>query len=145
VARGLQRLCLGAGPAGHATSAPPARGPPAAQSPIEAARLAARRGQPGSGHPGGLYARSRHANYFGELVFWLGSFVAGLPAILAAGVPLLARARRATAASLGLAGIVFIMLSATKRLEGRQAEKWRPSAAYDKYYLSSNALVPKLL
>ena len=35
--------------------------------------------------------------------------------------------------------------SATKRLEGKQAAKYRPSAAYDKYYLSSNALLPRLV
>lgn len=48
------------------------------------------------------------------------------------------------------------MLSATKRLEGKQAEKYRPSvqksasevqdtAAYDEYLKSSNALIPRLL
>ena len=45
---------------------------------------------------------------------------------------------------LGIAGIFFIMLSATKRLEGKQAEKYRPSAAYDSYFLSTNALIPRL-
>lgn len=94
---------------------------------------------------GGLYAVSRHANYLGEIVFWLGSFVAGLPSLAAAGVPLLGRGLRLISSSLGLAGIVFIMLSATKRLEARQAEKHRPSAWFDKYYLSSGALLPKLL
>ena len=86
----------------------------------------------------------RSANYLGEMVFWLGSFLAGLPAILVAGVPLHVRCLRAISSGLGLAGIFFIMLSATKRLEGRQAEKYRPSASYDNYYMSTNALLPRL-
>jgi steroid 5-alpha reductase family enzyme len=96
-------------------------------------------------YTGGLYARSRHANYFGEIVFWAGSFVAGLPALFAAGLPLVSRALRLVASGLGLYGIVFIMLSATKRLEGRQAAKHRPSAAFDKWFTASNALMPRLL
>lgn len=79
----------------------------------------------------------------------MGSFVAGLPALVAGGVPLYVRALRALASGLGLAGILFIMLSATKRLEGRQADAYRkvggvPSKYYDAYYEGSNALVPKL-
>ena len=100
-------------------------------------------------YTGGLYATSRHANYFGEMAFWLGSFLAGLPAIFAAGVPLYVRALRSVASGLGLAGIFFIMLSATRRLEGKQTEKYRfvggiPTKYYDEYYEKSNPLIPKL-
>ena len=109
-------------------------------------KMALRRdGKPDELYKGGLYASSRHANYLGEMVFWLGSFIAGVPAIFAPGVSLLSKALRAVSVSLGLAGIFFIMLSATKRLETRQAEKYRPSAAYDKYYMSTGALLPKLM
>lgn len=93
---------------------------------------------------GGVYAKSRHANYAGEVLFWMGSFVAGLPAISVPGVTLLTRAARFVASGLGLAGIVFIMLSATKRLEGKQAEKYGSSAWYTQYVGSSGSLVPKL-
>ncbi|EOD20752.1 hypothetical protein EMIHUDRAFT_441490 [Emiliania huxleyi CCMP1516] len=93
---------------------------------------------------GGLYAQSRHANYLGELVFWTGSFLAGAPSIAAAaGLPLWARALRLVAASLGLAGIFFIMTSATKRLEGKQREKYGAEAEYAEYLASTNALLPK--
>mmetsp|Transcript_718 Transcript_718/g.2121 ORF Transcript_718/g.2121 Transcript_718/m.2121 type:complete len:322 (+) Transcript_718:25-990(+) len=93
---------------------------------------------------GGLYAQSRHANYLGELVFWTGSFFAGAPSIAAAaGLPLWARALRLVAASLGLAGIFFIMTSATKRLEGKQREKYGAEAEYAEYLASTNALLPK--
>ena len=56
-------------------------------------------GQTDELYVGGVWAASRHANYFGELVFWLGSFIAGLPALVAAGTPLYVRALRAAAAS----------------------------------------------
>jgi len=84
------------------------------------------------------------------MVFWFGSFVAGLPAIFTAAVPLFVRVLRAISSGLGLAGIFFIMLSATKRLEGKQAEKYRavggvPTKMYDDYYKNSNALVPKII
>eukprot|EP00316_Scyphosphaera_apsteinii_P005110 CAMPEP_0119307644 /NCGR_PEP_ID=MMETSP1333-20130426/8082_1 /TAXON_ID=418940 /ORGANISM="Scyphosphaera apsteinii, Strain RCC1455" /LENGTH=285 /DNA_ID=CAMNT_0007311233 /DNA_START=93 /DNA_END=950 /DNA_ORIENTATION=- len=108
-------------------------------------KMALRRdGKPDELFTGGLYSSSRHANYFGEMVFWLGSFLAGTPAIFAAGVSLQVRILRSIASGLGLAGIWFIMLSATKRLEAKHAERYRPSAVYDKYFTSSNALLPRL-
>ena len=100
-------------------------------------------GKPDELFTGGLYASSRHANYFGEITFWVGSFIAGLPALVMPGMPL-TTLLRIICSGLGLSGIVFIMLSATKRLEAKQAEKYRPSAAFDEYFLSSNALLPKL-
>eukprot|EP00310_Coccolithus_braarudii_P016422 CAMPEP_0183342184 /NCGR_PEP_ID=MMETSP0164_2-20130417/8338_1 /TAXON_ID=221442 /ORGANISM="Coccolithus pelagicus ssp braarudi, Strain PLY182g" /LENGTH=323 /DNA_ID=CAMNT_0025512697 /DNA_START=286 /DNA_END=1260 /DNA_ORIENTATION=- len=102
-------------------------------------------GKPDELYTGGVYGASRHANYMGEIAFWVGSFVAGLPAVLAAGLPLHVRALRAVASGLGLAGIVFIMTSATKRLEGRQADKWGSTNAYQTYVQTSNSLLPKLL
>jgi steroid 5-alpha reductase family enzyme len=97
-------------------------------------------------YTGGVYAKSRHANYLGEMAFWLGSFIAGLPAIfVGVGVPLSVRLVRALNASLGLAGIMFIMLSATKRLEGKQAVKYGTSGkeGYERYCQSSGSLLPK--
>lgn len=73
-------------------------------------------------YTGGLYAYLRHANYAGEVLFWAGSFGMGLPALFMPGMPLWARGLRLVCSGLGLAGIVFIMTSATKRLEGKQAE-----------------------
>ena len=109
-------------------------------------------------YTGGLYAISRHANYLGEIVFWVGSFMMGAPALLVGagagwGAAAIALGRIA-ASGLGLAGIVFIMLSATKRLEGRQAES-APSVwpvlmadgeldSYEKYVARTSKLVPFL-
>ena len=43
--------------------------------------------QPNELYKGGLYGYSRHANYLGEILFWIGSWLAGFPAITAAAVP----------------------------------------------------------
>ena len=101
-------------------------------------------GKPDALYTSGVYAQSRHANYFGELVFWTGSFLMGVPAVFAAG-PLYKLALRAVASGLGLAGIYFIMLSATKRLEGRQAESYGGTSAYEEYVKTSGKLLPKLV
>ena len=57
----------------------------------------------------------------GEILFWLGSVVMGLPAI-ASSSTWTALAARSVCALLGTSGIVFIMKSATARLEKRQEE-----------------------
>ena len=41
--------------------------------------------------------------------------------------------------------IFFIMLSATKRLEGKQKEKYGSDGTYEAYCSSSNPLLPRLL
>jgi len=92
----------------------------------------------------GVYSRSRHANYAGEILFWVGSFIAGAPAISAVGLSLATRASRTVCSALGLYGIIFIMLSATKRLEGRQQDKYGATPEYEAYLESTNALFPKV-
>ena len=61
-----------------------------------------------TGPMGGLYASCRHPNYFGEVLFWFGLFVAGLPSFGSQVIPY-------TAGGLGLWGIYGIMSGATKR------------------------------
>ena len=112
-----------------------------------------RTGQADRPFTGGLYRYSRHANYLGEIVFWAGSLVAGLPSLIAPGAPLITRATRAVTMLLGLLGIVSIMLAATKRLEGKQkanaATIWPvigPDGeldSYTKYVARSGALFPR--
>jgi steroid 5-alpha reductase family enzyme len=103
---------------------------------------------------GGVYTACRHPNYLGEMAFWTGSFLLGLPAILAqaSSLPVWRTGLRVAYSGLGLTGIVFIMLSATKRLEARQAAN-APTAwpvltksgevdSYSKYVARSCSLVP---
>lgn len=103
---------------------------------------------------GGVYAACRHPNYLGEMAFWIGSFLLGLPAILAQApsLPIWRTGLRLIYSGMGLAGIIFIMLSATKRLEARQAAN-APTAwpvltkagevdSYAKYVSRSCSLVP---
>ena len=76
------------------------------------------------GPMGGLYASCRHPNYFGEVLFWFGLFVAGLPSFGSQVIPY-------TAGGLGLWGIYGIMSGATKRLDGKQADKYGGQPVYD--------------
>lgn len=110
-------------------------------------------GQADRNYVGGPFRFSRHANYLGEIIFWVGATLAGLPAIVAPGTALATRALRLLSMALGCYGIVFIMLSATARLEKKQAaaaaSKWPVLRAdgeldsYDDYVARSGKLLPK--
>jgi len=79
-----------------------------------------------AGPTGGLYAVSRHPNYLGEVVYWVGLFLGGAASF----------GWNPTAwicSSLGLYGIVSIMGNATKRLEKIQSEKYSGQKKYDDY------------
>jgi hypothetical protein len=91
-----------------------------------------------------------------RIVFWVGATLAGLPSLLAPELSLLTRLLRALSMGFGLSGIVFIMLSATKRLEKKQAERapstWpvlkkdgavRQQAAQTHNYKPSTTLKPR--
>lgn len=78
------------------------------------------------GPTGGFYQLCRHPNYLGEVLFWLGLYIGGIPSFgskVAAWI----------CTSLGLTGIVFIMKGATKRLDKQQAEKYSGEPKYDDY------------
>ena len=84
---------------------------------------------------GGLFAISRHANYLGELMFWYGLMVGGLPSFGASPTPYIC-------SLIGIAGITFIMLGATRRLEEKQLRNYGGQASYDEWVASSSALWP---
>jgi len=75
------------------------------------------------GPTGGLYRMSRHPNYLGEILFWAGMFLGGIPAFGKNVVAWLA-------GSIGLWGIVSIMIGATKRLDEKQADRYESQLAY---------------
>uniref|UniRef100_A0A7S2EY63 Steroid 5-alpha reductase C-terminal domain-containing protein n=1 Tax=Trieres chinensis TaxID=1514140 RepID=A0A7S2EY63_TRICV len=90
------------------------------------------------GPTGGLYRLCRHPNYLGEVMFWAGLYLGGLPSF---GKNLLAWA----AATLGFYGIFGIMTGATKRLDEKQAEKYDGQLAYKAWRGDvKGALLPSL-
>ena len=87
-----------------------------AQSPASAAAF--------RGPTHGLYGITRHPNYTGEVIYWVGIFVAGLPAF---GNSIIAW----LCSTAGLYGIVSIMRGATKSLEKKQQEKYGGEPKYE--------------
>lgn len=77
-----------------------------------------------SGPFGGVYRITRHPNYTGEVVFWTGILIAGLPTFgksIAGYVSSL----------LGYVGIIKIMTGANASLEKRQGENYGGQDAYE--------------
>lgn len=98
------------------------------------ARLKAR--NPQSFVATGLYGVVRCPNYLGEMIFWLGNFIAGLAAYQSLGNWLLALA--------GLVCIELIMLGSARRLEIKQAERYAGDADYASYVRRVPILFPLL-
>jgi len=105
-------------------------------------------------YTGGVYSVCRHPNYLGEMAFWCGCFLLGVPAIVAqaSSLAIWRTGLRLVSSGLGLSGILFIMLAATKRLEARQAanapSSWPVLAkdgevdSYSKYVARTFSLLP---
>jgi steroid 5-alpha reductase family enzyme len=72
----------------------------------------------------GVYRWTRHPNYTGEVLFWSGLWLAGMPSF---GSSIVAW----VASTAGLYGIVSIMRGAANKLEQRQAEKYRGQPKYE--------------
>lgn len=83
----------------------------------------------------GLYKVCRHPNYLGEILFWVGLYVAGVPAMLTRPITFVP-------SSLGLLFIVKLMTSAAKRGDKKQAEKYADNAEYKSWVESTCSLVP---
>jgi len=78
------------------------------------------------GPTGGFYKLCRHPNYLGELIWWFGLAMAGAPSYGKDPIPWVC-------SILGLYGIYGIMSGATKRLDGKQQEKYGGQENYDAY------------
>ncbi len=82
----------------------------------------------------GLYAWVRCPNYLGEILFWLGNFVAG--------VGFYAGWAAALLALVGFVCLLLIMLGSAKRLEETQDGRYGKLADYQAYVRSTPVLFP---
>jgi steroid 5-alpha reductase family enzyme len=82
----------------------------------------------------GLYRVVRFPNYFGEILLWTGSWIAGIPfySTWAAWIISL----------VGLVCIVLIMLGSAKRLEAKQSVRYGTDPEFTEYERSVPILIP---
>ncbi len=83
----------------------------------------------------GLWSRSRHPNYFGEIVLWSGIAIMALP--------VLAGWQFVTLISPFFVALLLIRVSGIPLLEKRGEEKWGSDAAYRSYVENTPVLVPR--
>ena len=84
----------------------------------------------------GLWSRSRHPNYFGEIVLWLGIALIALPVL--SGWQLI------TMISPVFVAFLLIKVSGVKMLEEGAQKRWGDDPAYQQYVDSTPVLIPRL-
>jgi steroid 5-alpha reductase family enzyme len=84
----------------------------------------------------GLFQWVRCPNYLGEILFWVGSWLAG--------AAFFATPLAWIVAGIGLVGIVYIMLGSTRRLELAQEQRYGDQAEYQQYIQTVPVLFPYL-
>lgn len=84
----------------------------------------------------GLWSRSRHPNYFGEIVLWLGVAVIAFPALQ--GWQLVGLI------SPFFVALLLIRVSGIPLLEAKADAKWGEQADYQEYRRTTPVLVPRL-
>ena len=82
----------------------------------------------------GLYRIVRCPNYLGEMIFWTGVFLSGIGALVGVGQWIMA--------SIGYAGIIFVMFSGARRLELRQNKNYGNDPEYQAYVKKVPILLP---
>lgn len=82
----------------------------------------------------GLFRLCRCPNYFGEILFWTGVFLSGLPTYRGAGQWIVA--------IVGYVAIVGIMFSGAKRLETRHIRHYGSLESYNAYADKTPLLIP---
>lgn len=84
----------------------------------------------------GLYRMVRFPNYFGEMVFWLGVWIAGISVYGSVAAWLLT--------TLALLYMVVLMVGAARSLELKQDERYGEQPRYQEFVRTVPVLVPKL-
>ena len=84
----------------------------------------------------GLWSKSRHPNYFGEIVLWFGVALIALPAL--SGWQLV------TLISPLFVTFLLIKVSGVRMLEEGAQKRWGKDPSYHQYVASTPVLVPKL-
>jgi len=82
----------------------------------------------------GLFRFSRHINYFGEILMWIGVWLGGFPAYRTQFSWLVN--------SIGPLFMLYLMVSVTKSLDRRQNEKYSELQGYKEYTYKTPILVP---
>jgi steroid 5-alpha reductase family enzyme len=84
----------------------------------------------------GLWSVSRHPNYFGEIVLWVGITVIALPTLIGW--------QYVTLISPIFVALLLIKISGVKLLEESGLKRWGDDPSYIKYVASTPSLVPFL-
>lgn len=84
----------------------------------------------------GIWAHSRHPNYFGEITLWVGVFIAAAPA--------LEGWQWVTILSPILTTLLLTKVSGIPLLEKKADARWGGQADYEEYKKNTPVLVPKL-
>ena len=82
----------------------------------------------------GLYRIVRCPNYLGEIIMWTGCFILCFGACCTPGQWVIA--------SLGYAGIIYVMFSGARRLELRQAENYGSNPEFQAYIKRTPLILP---
>jgi len=85
----------------------------------------------------GLWARSRHPNYFGEIVLWIGVAIIALP--------ILRNWQWVTLISPVFVTVLLTRISGVPMLEKRADEKWGGQEDYEAYKERTPVLIPRLV
>lgn len=83
----------------------------------------------------GLWAWSRHPNYFGEIVLWVGVAIIALPVLSGWGY--------LTLISPVFVAVLLMRVSGVPMLEKRADEKWGGQPEYEQYKANTPVLVPR--